>query len=55
MVDLFPQVVHALMDLPQRGDLVFPGVRGGRLKLQVVSQSDLGTFDGKGRLEAQIP
>ncbi len=31
VVDLFPQVVHALMDLPQRGDLVFPGARGGRL------------------------
>ncbi len=31
VVHLFPQVVRALMDLPQRGELVFPAARGGRL------------------------
>jgi integrase len=31
VVDLFPAVVNVLMDVPQRGQLVFPGTRGGRL------------------------
>ncbi len=31
VVDLFPKVVRVLMDLPQRGDLVFSGACGRRL------------------------